>query len=469
MSADAIPALDTGTSRGPPAQSPSPKLRSRHPLTRRARWAIILGVATTIVVAGVGYYFVSDEVAAAPFGNLAWQVPNPGINILDQPVGGSLYVVNELTGNLTGNSTILIRSITIDTGVVAWQITRSLLYFPGAGPCELTVVGGDIVFVYYQQFEWRLVVDLFNESTGALSGNASLKVNHAAEVSVEVTGANLYFAGIESAAYNSEGSNLTFVTDAFTVEGDQVLPVWNVTTWLGYSDSFGTESSSFLLNSEYAVGWIYQFDKVAATNLSTHITKEISNNPFETPFGALAGDQLFDLQQSGGVWELGQFNLTTASSRVLFTLTTGGALARVGQDFLVENDCGFVGFGQCSGNLSAYSDSGSLAWEESIDGSVNPASTTYSVFLPTNQTVLFVGTPSAFPGSDGSTSNYNTVFLLVSLDTGQVLDRSTYGYSVTLPTLAAGSGSPPPILSVYTVADDRVIYSYGSSLGASVV
>ncbi len=470
MSGDADPALETGKSGISLAELSSPPRRWGRPLTRRARGALILGVATAIVVAGVGYYFVSREANAPPFGNLAWQVPNPGINILDQAVAGSLYVVNELTANLSGNSTILLRSITIDTGNVAWQITRSVLYFPGGGPCELTVVGSTVVFAYYQQFEWNLVVDLFNESTGALSGNASLKVNHADEVSVEATGANLYFAGIESAASNeSDESSLTFVTDAFTIEGDQVLPAWNVTTWLGYADSFGTDSSSFLLNSEYAVGWIYQFGKVAATNLSTGVTKEISNNPFETPFGALAGDELFDIQQTGGGWELGQFNLTTETSQVLFTLTTGGGLAKVGPYFLIESGCGFVGFADCSANLSAYSDSGSLAWEENIDGSVNPASSTYSVFLPTSQSVLFVGTPNSFPGPDGSTSSYDTVFVLVSLDSGQVLDRVSYSYSVSLPSLSAGSGSPPPVLYVYTAADDRVIYSYGSSLAASEV
>jgi hypothetical protein len=450
--------------------------RWRRPLTRRGRWALIIGVAAAVIVAGGGY-IVYYEYYAPPFHNLAWQVKNPGYNVLDEVIGGSLYVVNVLEGNLSGNSTVLLRSISINSGDVGWQVTTTALYFiPIPGQFAVAVVADTVVFAYYQELTWRLIVDLFNGTTGAPSGNASLRVNLANDVTVRAAGTNLYFSGIEGSSTSPPNENLTLVTDAYTVENGQVMTAWNVTTSLAPTTSFGTSSYGFLLDPGYAVGWAYQWDRVVATNLTTDVTRNFANNPFEAPYGILVGDDLYDLQPSSNSWEVGQFNLTSGTNRTVFALpasaisnSSGAALYRQGTEFLVGKLCGFIGFDQCGGSLSAFSDSGSPLWQVSIGGATNPASTGYSVFFPTDQTVLFVGTPSFLPGPDGSSLTCQTTFVLVSLDSGNVLDRVTYGYSLTLPGPSQGFGSAPAVLSVYTAADDRVFYSYGSTLAASMV
>ncbi len=144
----------------------------------------------------------------------------------------------------------------------------------------------------------------------------------------------------------------------------------------------------------------------------------------------------------------------------LFTLprsaivnSTGHFLMRVGQEFLVGQPCGFFVCLQCGANLSAYYGDGSTLWETSTDGGANPASTSYSAFFPTNETALFVGTPSLYLGPpSGGSELGETTFVLLDLNSGQVLDRVVYGYSLTGPPSSAAFLSATPWTSVHAAA-----------------
>lgn len=459
------------------ADTRSDRARPKRRLTRRGGWFLAIGIAVIVAAAGVGYLIYS-EYYAPPFHNAAWQVSNPGTNVLDEVVGNSIYVVNSLSGNFPGNSTLLLRSISISSGSVDWQATTTVSnYLAIPSITALTAESGTIVFAYYDMFDWLLVVDFFNETTGALSGNSSFFVGIANNEVVRAVAGDLYFSGVEEAATSPPNEfNLTYTVDGYTLGATHATPFWNETTWLGYGNSFGTSSSGFFLDPWYAVGWEYQFGKVVATNLSTGMTQTFTNDPFQSSVGTLTGGDLYDLQSTSNSWSLGEFSLKSGEALTRFTLpestisnSTGNALLRADQEFLVSQSCGFIGLSQCSANLSSYSNTGSKLWEVSIGGSINPGSTGYSVYFPTNQTVLFVGTPSAYLGPDGTSSSYQTVFVLVALGSGQVLDRVTYGYSLNFPNLSPGFGSATPVLHVYAAAEDKVIYSYGSDIAASTV
>ncbi len=441
--------------------------------TKRRRWILAIGIAAAVVAAGVGYV-IYYEYYAPPFHNLAWQDSNPGSNVYDDVVGNSLFVVNVLSSNLSGNSTLLLRSISISSGSINWQVTTTASdYFPSSSVTALIAESGTIVFAYYEWLSWRLAVDFFNETTGLPSGNSSYFVGIVDNQDLRCIGTTLFFSGI-GGARNESG--LTYEQSAYDLEPNRVTPAWNTTVWLGHANGLTSTGSENLLDSQFAVGWINQFGKVVATNLTSLVTKSFTNGSLDDSVPALEDGSVYTLQPTLSSWSVGEFNLSSGVGQKLFShpgrLNSSfeyGVLYRTDGQVLVGTFCGYVGFGPCGGSLSGYSSTGSLLWQVSIDGSMNPASTSYWVYFPTNQTALFVGTPSAYLGPQGTTSNYKTALVLVDLDSGQVLDRVTYGYSLNFPGESPGFGSAIPITTVYAAADDRVIYSYGSNIAASTV
>ncbi len=442
--------------------------------TKRRRWILAIGIAAAVVVAGGGYA-IYYEYYAPPFHNIAWQVSNPGSNVYDEVVGDSLYVANVLSSSFPGNSTLLLRSISISSGSINWQTVATVENYTAIPSITaLTAESGSIVFANYQMPTWQLAVDFFNETTGQPSGISTYFVGVVNNENLRCIGTTLLFSGVAGASNNS---GYTYQELAYSLGTNSATPAWNATVWLGDASGPSSRGSANLLDSQFAVGWIPAFGKVVVTNLSSLITESFTNSSLNASGVALVGGSVYTvLQPTNDSWTVGEFNLSLGKEQDLFSLPGRSnssfeynVLYRTIGQFLVGTFCGFAGLSQCGGSLSGYSSAGALRWQVDIGGSINPGSTGYNVFFPTSQTALLVGTPSAYVGPQGTTSSYEAAFVLVDLTSGQVLERVAYGFSLNFPGESPGFGSAPPVTSVYAAAEDKVIYSYGPEIAASAV
>ena len=436
-----------------------------------------MGVAVAIAAPGLGYA-VYYEYYAPPFHNLSWQLPNPGTNIIDKTVGGTLFIANLLSENASGNSSVLLRSISLDSGIVNWSVSALLTGFlPGPDTFSLSEEPGLAVFAYVPSTSvGEIRVCFFNETTGTLETSDSIPVGITYNSNLQIQGSEVYFSGLEAggpAPFNEW--NLSLVTDGFAIVGRQVSPVWHTTTDLGVTNNIATNSSVGFLSPSYYVAWNFPFGVLLATDLANRTTELFHGLPEATVMTDLTGSELYSVVAGRENWSLASLNLSNGAESKLFSVPgtplrnqTYGVLGVQDGVFVIGDFCGYVLGGPCGGTLVGLSAVGKSLWQVDIDGSINPYSTGYQMFFVTPETVLFVGYPSTYLLEGNSQLSYTTEFLLISVDSGQVQNRVSYGFALS-PDGSTGLGSAPAIRTVYAAAVGYVVYSYGANIAASSV